>query len=247
MENLNLIVSKNLIKFRMAAGLTQLELAQKINYSDKSISKWERGEGLPDLSVLVLLSKIYKITVNDFLIEEHKTSTLPKKEEKKSRLLISFLSVGLVVLVASIVFAVLFIIPKTKNFAWLSYLYSLPVSAIVLLVFSEIWGNRYLNTLFASIIVWGIILSICITVKINDIWIICIIGIVLTILIIFWYLLRHIHFKKQKALKFINNIFNKKKVVKKDKLKKENEENLNLKNSKTLVYNSLNDESEQKN
>ncbi len=250
MENLNNIISKNLIRFRTSAGLTQLELAHKLNYSDKSISKWERGEGLPDLAVLVALSKIYNISLNDFLTEEKSVKPASLKVEKKSRLLVCLLSVGLVVLVASICFAVLFIIEQAKPFAWLSYLFAIPVGSIVLLVFSELWGNRYLNALFAAMIVWGIILSVCLTVPINDIWIICVIGIVLTILIIFWYLLRFVSFQKKSALTFLNVIFKKCKNENKNEhlLNKENSkkinENITKLSKEKLVFNSIKNESD---
>ena len=52
MENIELVnqtIAKNLIFYRKAAGLTQAEVAQKINYSDKSVSKWESGNGVPDI------------------------------------------------------------------------------------------------------------------------------------------------------------------------------------------------------
>ena len=247
MENLNEVISKKLIKFRVEAGLTQLELAQKINYSDKSISKWERGDGLPDLPVLVALSEIYNITLNDFLSKEKVVKSKPKKTEKKSRLLVCLLSTGLVMLIASICFAILFMIPKTQNYAWYSYLFSIPVCAIVLLVFSEVWGNRYLNTLFASVIVWGIILSVCLTVPLKSIWIICIIGLVLTILIIFWYILRFLTIQKKKSLKFLNNIFTKNKNSKTEKKPKKLENKLDIEKNEKLVYNELTENSNEAN
>ena len=50
--------------------LTQIELAEKINYSDKAVSKWERGESIPDVSVLLELSKLFGVSI-DFLVTEH--------------------------------------------------------------------------------------------------------------------------------------------------------------------------------
>ena len=75
MENENKqqeLLAKNLVYYRKASGLTQLELADKFNYSDKSISKWERGEGFPDVFVLKSLADFYGINVDDFYQEEHK-------------------------------------------------------------------------------------------------------------------------------------------------------------------------------
>ena len=73
MENnneLNKIIAKNLMHYRKAAGLTQAELAEKINYSDKSVSKWESGNGIPDVYTLVQIAKLYGLTLNDFVGEE---------------------------------------------------------------------------------------------------------------------------------------------------------------------------------
>lgn len=193
MDNLNSVVSKNLIKFRTLAGLTQMELAKKINYSDKSISKWERGDGLPDLAVLVKLSEIYRININEFLNQNtpEQEVVISKKYTNKKHLLISILSSGLVFFVATIVFVVLFMIDSTASFAWLSFIFAIPVASIVLLIFSLLWGNNYLNTLFSTLILWGIILSICFTVSMDKIWILCLLGVIFEFLIVFWFIFRH--------------------------------------------------------
>ena len=69
MDELEAIVSSNLTALRKRRGWTQAELAEKIHYSDKSVSKWERGEALPDLKVLKTLSELYGVTVDCFLTE----------------------------------------------------------------------------------------------------------------------------------------------------------------------------------
>lgn len=209
MDNLNSVVSKNLIKFRTLAGLTQMELAKKINYSDKSISKWERGDGLPDLAVLVKLSEIYGININEFLNQNtpEQEVVISKKYTNKKHLLISILSSGLVFFVATIVFVVLFMINTTASFAWLSFIFAIPVASIVLLVFSLLWGNNYLNALFSTLILWGIILSICFTVSIDRIWILCVLGIIFEFLIVFWFIFRHKfsrHAKSKDAISYQN-------------------------------------------
>ena len=67
------IVSENLQYYRKQKNLTQLELAEAINYSDKSISKWERGESLPDLFILAEIAKLYGITLNDLVSPKSKS------------------------------------------------------------------------------------------------------------------------------------------------------------------------------
>ena len=70
MDELKLIFASNLIRLRTATGMTQAELGEQLNYSDKSISKWERGEAIPDAAVLKHMSEIFGVTV-DYLLNEH--------------------------------------------------------------------------------------------------------------------------------------------------------------------------------
>ena len=66
-EKLKENFSHNLACYRRRAGLTQLELAEKLNYSDKSVSKWERGESLPDIAVLKEIADLFGVTL-DYLV-----------------------------------------------------------------------------------------------------------------------------------------------------------------------------------
>ena len=58
MEDLKFTVARNLVQCRRACGYTQLQVAEKLNYSDKAVSKWERGESLPDVAVLTELARL---------------------------------------------------------------------------------------------------------------------------------------------------------------------------------------------
>lgn len=192
MDNLKLIVSKNLTKLRQQSNLTQLELAQKIKYSDKSISKWERGESLPDLETLVALSEVFDVPINAFL-EKDETKVKPKRIIKNSHAMIYLLSSGTALLVASIIFAILFMIPSTKSISWLSFIYAIPIGSIPPLILSLKWKNNILPPIFSSIILWGTIISICISISYADIWSLCVIGFVLEQLIICWFVLKKLN------------------------------------------------------
>ena len=69
MENLKENLAKNLIKLRKANNLTQLDLANKLNYSDKAISKWERAESMPDVEMLYTISQMFDVTL-DWLVSD---------------------------------------------------------------------------------------------------------------------------------------------------------------------------------
>ncbi|MBQ8425880.1 MAG: helix-turn-helix transcriptional regulator [Clostridia bacterium] len=192
MKDLNSVVARNLIKFRNLEGLSQKELAEKIHYSDKTISKWEKGDSLPDLAVLVKLSEIYKININEFLNEKTKEQEIiiSKKFINKQHILVSLLSVGLVGFLSAIVFFILFMIDKTEKFAYLSFVYSFPVCSLIMFVFSIIWWNNYVKTIFCSLTMWGVIFAICFTFNISKIWILCVVGAVFQIVIIMWFILK---------------------------------------------------------
>ena len=108
-ENLKRNIKNNLIKYRKENGLTQLQLAQKLGYSDKTISKWEREEGVPDIYILKEIADLYGITVNDLISEEtikSEKNIIPKLS-RRNKIIISLLSAGLVWLVATTINVIL--------------------------------------------------------------------------------------------------------------------------------------------
>ena len=69
-QTLRRTVAKNIAAYRKSHKDTQLDLARKLNYSDKSVSKWERGEGLPDVYILAQIAQLYGVTVSNLIGEE---------------------------------------------------------------------------------------------------------------------------------------------------------------------------------
>lgn len=198
MNNLEKTFSNNLTKYRTLMGLKQSELAKMINYSDKSISKWERGEGLPDLKATIKLCEIFGITVDDMLKENDDydkkiTKTIVVKNKKHT--LVSILSASVVWFVATIVYISL-LITQTPGDIWLPFIYAIPVSSIVLLVFSSIWGNNVHQAICVSCILWGIILSIAFSISTRLIWFIAVIGAVFQIMVILWFILKKLRARK---------------------------------------------------
>ncbi len=185
------LIAKNLINFRTQAGLTQLELAEKLNYSDKSISKWERGLAIPDVLVLKQLSDLYGVKIDDFF---QNSEGLKKIEIESSliskRLLISLLSAGLVWLVATLCFVVLLWLDVGR--AWLSFVVAVPISSIVSIVFSCLWGRLWITATLVSLLVWTIALSahlIFYGTKSALLYLLCV---PIQILVIMWYVLMYI-------------------------------------------------------
>ena len=107
MEELKNIIADNLINLRKANKLTQLELAEKLNYSDKAISKWERGESLPDIVILKQLADMYNVGV-DYIVSAHSDEDKAKykmpKPELNNKLIITLLACLSVWILAAILY-----------------------------------------------------------------------------------------------------------------------------------------------
>ena len=174
-EALRKNISQKITFYRKAAGLTQLELAEKLNYSDKSVSKWERGDGLPDLTVLSNMAELF--------------SAAPKKPIKltKKHTLVPALSVGLVWLTVTFIYFVLAVAAPGLSRKWLVFIYGCPVSFIVTTVFSCLWWKTLYRILSISGIIWTLAACIDITLKIPNIYLIYAVAAVFQILVFLWF------------------------------------------------------------
>lgn len=184
MADVKKILAQNLYDLRCAASLTQLTLAEKMNYSDKAISKWERAESVPDIFTLKRLADFYGVSVDYLLTEEHKASSLPKdvyRRTRRVRVSVSLISVVGVWLLALLYFLVhLVAMPTISLPAWMSFIYAIVVSSIVAVVFNSIWGNRRVNWLYVSILMWSVILALYLTlftVGGHNIWMLFLLGV----------------------------------------------------------------------
>ncbi len=200
---INQTIAKNLIYYRKAAGLTQAELAEKINYSDKSVSKWESGNGVPDVYTLMQLAELYGVTINAFVGED--TPVQHKKKVRGLHLLIMLLSSGIVWLIASCIFVAFQLLQPGRAW-WLAFLYAVVANAVVLLVYGVLWKHRLLNFVSITTIIWMALASLFLTVKVitgrlgvetTGLWCIFLIGIPLQVLEVLWAFFRSL-LRKQK-------------------------------------------------
>ena len=188
LNELKQIIGKNIIDLRKKMGLTQAELAEKINYSDKAVSKWECGDAVPDIAVLKRLAEILNVTVDYLLQEEHEQKPVHEtnKTIKRNQRIITALSVSLVWLISTLIFIVLGYTVPNISWHWLLFVYSCPVSLIVLLVFNSIWGRPRSNFAIITALVWLIIASIYLSFLDLNLWMIFLIGIPSQIIIVLW-------------------------------------------------------------
>lgn len=141
MEDLKVVFAANLIRLRTEAGLTQLQLAEQLNYSDKSVSKWERGDALPDVIVMKAMADLFGVTV-DFLITSHdEWNVHPVKRHVDTNTITAIVTIG-IWLVAAIVFVIFWM---NNNVQWVVLLAAMPVMLITWLVLNSVWKNGHNN------------------------------------------------------------------------------------------------------
>ncbi len=191
-ENLARTIGTNIMRLRKVTGMTQLELAEKLGYSDKSVSKWEQGNGIPDVRTLLQIAEFFNVSLDDLVKEHTEKPVMPKKTRGIRRLIIVLLSVGLCWLTAVICFVIGGIVSPGLGFLWLAFLYAVPASAIVTLVFSCIWKYKLFRILSLSVLIWTVLTCIYLTVFAvhgphPTLWLIFLIGIPLQLLALFFF------------------------------------------------------------
>ena len=202
-EKLKKQIGVNISAYRKRAGLTQAGLAEKLNYSDKAVSKWERGESVPDVLTLAQLAEQFEITVNDLLVDFNQLPGNPGKLEKAmtqvsekalkrkaDKNIILALSSTLVWFVALLVFVVMSSFDFLDPYSRLIFFYAVPANAIVLLSLRSAWRDFRWNKVLITLIVWGCIVSIHVSLlaicKYNF-WKIYLLGIPGQIAIFLWF------------------------------------------------------------
>ena len=196
-------IGRNIASYRKQARLTQAGLAERLNYSDKAVSKWERGESTPDVLTLVQLAEQFGITVNELLVdpdalpedtgavqqamEQVVEKTLKRKADKGTILKLSSLLVWFVALCA---YVLLSSFEVTDPWSWVFFVYAIPANAIVLLSRRSAWRDFRWNQALISVIVWGRILSIYTSLLVFvgwNIWKLFLLGIPGQIAVLLWF------------------------------------------------------------
>lgn len=186
-QSLEQIVATNLTELRKAKKWTQAELAEKINYSDKSVSKWERGDGMPDLKVLVQLSELFGVTL-DFFVTENAAEERANYEKPKQgigfRVILELLAVSIVFLIATVVYVAF--ATYTQTYRWTCFIWALPVSAFLLMAFNAHWKFRVCTIIFRSLFCWTLLTAVYLQTLQYNIWILFLIGIPAQAAILLW-------------------------------------------------------------
>ena len=199
MENLKEVVSKNIITLRKANNLTQLELAKKINFSDKAVSRWEKGEVLPDVETLQKISELFNVPLTSLLEKQENIAKQKFFKPKKQEVLAQAFLICEIWLVISVIYSYMNI-SKGLNI-WQIFIWGIPASALALLFQTRKNQNNLTNFIYGTILIWSTITSIFLHMIANHPWYFFILGIPLQGILIVRYLFNYKHNKKTKTNK----------------------------------------------
>lgn len=173
MDELNLIIADNISSLRQAAGMTQAELGEQLNYSDKLISKWERGEAAPNAYTLKALSEVFGVPV-DALFTDHRGGetvaySLQKTERKKfsNRALIAGISVCGIWLLAMLIYVIL---GATVDSLPEIFVYALPAALVLILVLNSVWNRGKRNFIIIGVLLVSIAMTVYVALRSYGIW-----------------------------------------------------------------------------
>ena len=200
-EKLKNQIGTNIASYRKRTGLTQAGLAEKLNYSDKAVSKWERGESVPDVLTLMAIAEKLGVTVNDLITDPNALpenggkvetamgkvveKTLKRKANKNIILGLSSILVWFVALLSYVVLSSCGV-PKS----WLAFFYAIPADCIVMLSLRSAWHDFRWNRMLISGIMWGTLISFFATLLVIwnvNIWRIFLLGIPGQAAILLWF------------------------------------------------------------
>ena len=188
-NSFNEIFAENLIKLRKLNKMSQLDLAEKINYSDKAVSKWERGNAMPDVTTLCQIANLFHVSMDYLLIrhtEEEYTQTTPNyaKLQRKNRIMIMAVSIAGIVTAALVLYFILYYISGANSKPWMVFIYMIPVCAILTTVLTAIWKQKIMLFLSITILMWGLLFSVILSLP-NPVWFALFVGLPLQIVILF--------------------------------------------------------------
>lgn len=199
-DDLKAIIAANISELRKKNGMTQQDLAAKLNYTDKAISKWERGESIPDVMVLKQIADMNGVTVDYLLTDIHEApepvaeektevETTKRRQSLRTRGFVTGMSVLLVWIAALVLFIVFDTASLDYRSNWVVFACAVPASFIVWLVMNSIWFNRRRNYLIISLLMWSLLALIYIPILLfaeRNLWLIFSLGIPGQAIIIMW-------------------------------------------------------------
>ncbi len=185
MENIKETIAKNLVELRKANKLTQGALAEKLNYSDKAVSRWEHAETLPDIETLCRICEIYGVSF-EYLLQREPTEAYvvsPKKGNRARHVIICLITICTVWLAATLLFTTVQAIFDVN--LWQLFVWAIPASITTIAIYNRMWWqSKVCTAITASFNNWTVILAIYLHTLGHNLWMLFIIGVPIQALIL---------------------------------------------------------------
>ena len=200
MKDVRQTISRNLARLRREKGVTQAELAEQFNYSDKAISRWEHGDTLPDVNVLCELCEFYGVTLNDLVAEE---CTLPtegtvkrKRDSFLYRLWICIMWAAVIWLLATIVFA--YTLSVRDAGLWVVFVFAVPLSTAAVALAGRSMIRGIARFILASVVMWTTLASVYLYFLQYNFWMIFLVGVPLQLILFLRHQLKQFRYRQHR-------------------------------------------------
>lgn len=221
MHEIRANIASNLQRLRQREGFTQQDLATRLNYTDKAVSKWERGESTPDITVLKAIADIFNVTVDDLIADPRKQLETKKAEPESAsvpagdkeetsaeqtnmaklasvcgfssvrRFTVTLMAGMAVWLAAVIVFVSLTVFVPEYTRPWVCFVFAVPATSIVLLIFNLLWGRMDRSFALMAVCVWTVLASLFTFFIAYQPWTLFLIGLPAQAIILLWQVLHN--------------------------------------------------------
>ena len=188
MKNINEIIGNNIKELRKINKLTQFDLADKLNYSNKTISRWESGEIIPDVQTINKLSEIFEVPISKMF--EPDISTRYKLGRRYRLQIGNKLAISLLFVLGVWLLALMTFINYNINYdkiVWQVFIWAIPISTIVGIIFNTLWGKKVYNYILYTLLNWSLITSLYLSIYNYTFWMLFLVGIPIQIGIILCY------------------------------------------------------------
>ena len=166
MADVKKIIAQNITELRLLNEMTQAQLGDKLNYSDKTVSKWERGESTPDIEALISLSELFGVSLDSLVSTDgiaDKTDINQKRRKAYNRRAIMLIAEASTMLAALFAFIITSLIIRRNALQILYFVYAVPIILIIELVLNSVWFNPRKNYYIISALIWSVLAAIYIT------------------------------------------------------------------------------------
>ncbi|MCR4907174.1 MAG: helix-turn-helix domain-containing protein [Clostridiales bacterium] len=186
--NYQKIIAENIAALRRSQGMTQAGLAERLGYSDKSVSKWERGEGLPDILCLKAMADLFGVPVDYFLEDDHPQAlpdAEPQEPEEREAYAVSHRNITLVSVAGTWLLAAIVSVSVRigGKLFMLPLVAAVAVTALLLVIFNSVWGRRAWIFPTVTFLCWSVLFLLCWILRAHSPWLLMILGIPATVVV----------------------------------------------------------------